>query len=115
MRRKRFWVSRMNELQLTPEAVRDLAEIKRYIANDLGNPTAAIRVIGRITQNLRILQNHAEAGPSVEAITGNTTDLRMLVCDKYIAIYRINGKVVSVARIINARQDYMRVLFGEQE
>ena len=105
----------MNKLQLTPEAVRDLAEIKRYISNDLGNPTAATRVIGRITQNLRILQNHAEAGPSIEAITGNPTDLRILVCDKYIAIYRINETSILVARIINAKQDYMRILFGEQE
>lgn len=105
----------MNKLQLTPQAVNDLAEIKKYISEDLLNPSAATNIVRRITQKLRILQNHAEAGPSIEAITGHTTDLRMLVCDKHIAIYRVNGSVVSVARIINAKQDYIRVLFGENE
>ena len=105
----------MNKLQLTPQAVRDLAEIKKYIAEDLSNPKAATTVVSRITQALRILQRHAEAGPSIEAITGHPTDLRMLVCNKHIAIYRVNGNIVSIARIISAKQDYMRILFGEQE
>ena len=105
----------MNKLRLTPKAIRDLAEIKRYISEELGNPTAALRVVSRITQELRILQAHAEAGPSVEALTGYQTELRMLVCGQYIALYRVEEQIISVARIINARQDYMRVLFGDVE
>lgn len=105
----------MNKLRLTPEAVRDLGEIKRYISEELANPTAALRVVSRITQELRILQSHAEAGPSVEALTGCQTELRMLVCGQYIALYRVEKRSVSVARIINARQDYIRVLFGDVE
>ena len=41
------------------------------------------------------------------------TDLRMLVVESYIALYRIETETVSVGRIINARQDYIRILFGE--
>ncbi len=103
----------MNKVRLTPEAVRDLAEIRRYIAKELGNPIAAQNVVGRITANLRLLERHALAGPSVEALTGHATDLRILVCGKHIAVYRVEGSTVSVARIINARQDYIRVLFGD--
>ena len=105
----------MNKVQLTPQAVRDLAELKQYVAVELGNPSAAGKLLSRITRELRILQHHPEAGPSIEAITGHPTDLRMLVCAKHIAIYRVNGSIVSVARIISARQDYMRVLFGDPE
>ena len=41
------------------------------------------------------------------------TDLRMLVVESYIALYRIETENVSVGRIINARQDYIRILLGE--
>lgn len=105
----------MNKVRLTPEAVRDLAEVKRYISKEFGNPIAAQRVAGNITGTLRILEHHNMAGPSAEALTGHISDLRLLNCGQYIAIYRVDGEFVSVARIIHRRQDYMRVLFGDME
>ena len=107
--------SAMNKVRLTPEAVRDLAEIKRYISKELGNPIAAQRVTSNITSTLRILEQHSMAGPSVEALTGHTSGLRLLNCGQYIAIYRVDGEIISVARIIHGHQDYMRVLFGNME
>ncbi len=52
---------------------------------------------------------------SVEGRTGFQTDLRMLSCENWIAVYRIepDSDMVSIARIIDGRQDYMRILFGE--
>ena len=105
----------MNKVRLTPEAVRDLAEIRRYISVELGNPFAAQRIVGSIIENLRLLERHTLAGPSVEALTGHPTDLRILVCGKYIAIYRAESSIASVARIMIARQDPIRVLFGNIE
>ena len=35
------------------------------------------------------------------------------VVESYIALYRIETETVSVGRIINARQDYIRILLGE--
>ena len=52
-------------------------------------------------------------GVSIGAKTGYETDLRMLVVEGYIALYRIETETVSVGRIINARQDYIRVLLRE--
>ena len=103
----------MNELRLTPMAARDLAEIRDYISTKLGNPIAAEGTVRRILNALRILRDHGEAGPGLEAKTGLKTDLRMLACGNYIAIYRVEGNRVSVARILNARQDYMRILLQE--
>ena len=105
----------MNKVRLTPEAVRDLAEVRRYISVELGNPSAAQRIVGSFTENLRLLERHALAGPSVEALTGHPTDLRILVCGKYIAIYNAENSTASVARIMIARQDTIRVLFGNIE
>ena len=103
----------MNELKISPEAARDLAEIRRYIAVELKNRSAADRIIRSILKSLHILTEYAEAGMSVEAKTGYPSDLRMLSCEKHIIFYRIKDRTVYVARVINGRQDYMRILFGE--
>lgn len=103
----------MNELKISPEAARDLAEIKRYISVELKNRSAAERVVLSIIKRLRILAEYAEAGMSLEAKTGYPTELRMLPCEKHIAFYRVEDNTVYVARIISGRQDYMHILFGE--
>lgn len=103
----------MNELKISPEAARDLAWIKRYIAEELKNRSAAECVVHSILNSLRILTEYAEAGMSLEAKTGYPSDLRMLSCEKHIVFYRVDGSTVYVARIINSRQDYMRILFGK--
>ena len=107
-------VSLMNKLSLSPEAARDLAEIKQYISYELKNPTAAQRVVHGITKELRILERYAEVGPSVASLTGYASDLRILVCGKHIAIYKVIGNTILVSRIINAKQDYIAILFGEE-
>ena len=79
----------MNKIFLSPEAVRDLTPLKQYISFELKNRSAANRIIGF------------------------QTDLRMLVSGKHIALYRVEGKTVFVSRVLDARQDYLRVLFGD--
>ena len=64
-------------------------------------------------KDLRELGRYPEQGPSIEALTGFQTELRMLLCGKHIALYKIENEAVFVARVIDARQDYLRVLFGE--
>lgn len=103
----------MNKIRLTPAAADDLVGIKTYIAENLGNPIAAEATVRRIMRALRVLETHAEAGPSVEGKTGYPTDLRFLVCGSYIALYRTEGDYISVARVLNGRQDYMRILFKD--
>ena len=92
-----------------------MEDIRQYIAYELKNKTAALHVVHGITKELRILQCYAEAGPSVEALTGYPTDLRILVCGQHIALYRAEGNTVSVARVLNAKQDYLRVLFCDDD
>lgn len=104
----------MNKIRITPEAARDLQAVQSYIAQDLGNPAAAKRTVKSILQHLRVLARFANAGFSVAAKTGADTDLRILVCGSYLAPYRVEGKTVSVARILHAKQDYLLVLFGEE-
>ena len=99
------------KLRYTPEAISDLQSIKQYIKSTLRNPTAATRIAKMILDSCASLKSFPESGSSISAMTGYETDLRMLVCENYIALYRIDDDIVSVARIIHAKQDYMRILF----
>lgn len=100
----------MNKVLISPEAGRDLSEIRRYIAKELKNPGSARKTVNEI---LKTLDRFPEQGPSVEALTGFKADLRILLCDKHIALYRIENGAVYISRIVDAKQDYLRVLFGD--
>ena len=105
----------MNKLRITPAAASDLAEIKAYISLELHNPQAAQRIVRSITHNLRHLQQNPHLGFSVSAKTGKETDLRALLSGNYFLFYRVEIEAVQVARILDGRQDYLRVLFGAAE
>lgn len=103
------------KLNYTPEAISDLQKIRHYIQNTLHNPTAARRISKMILAACSSLKTFPKMGISIESITGFEPDLRMLTCENWIALYRVEDKsgMISVARIIDARLDYMRILFGK--
>lgn len=105
------------KLRYTPEAISDLQAIRRYIKNTLHNPTAALRISKAILAACSSLKSFPKMGMSIESKTGFETDLRMLICESWVAVYRIEDEsgMISVARIMDARQDYMRILFGEMD
>ena len=104
-------------LNYTPEAIADIQAIKRYIGHTLRNPAAAARISKAILDTCSSLKSFPKMGVSIEGKTGFATDLRMLPCENWIAIYRIalDSDVVPVARIIDGRQDYMHILFGDMD
>lgn len=103
------------KLRYTPQAIADIQEIKRYIQSDLRNPQAAGRIAKSILDTCARLKQFPEIGVQIAEKTGFDTDLRMLVCGQYVALYRIDAtdNMVSVARVVHARQDYLHVLFDE--
>ncbi len=101
-------------LQYTPAAIADLREMQDYIARVLHNPAAARRITGRILDGCAALKEHPLLGMSLAAKTGLDTDLRYLVCEQRLALYRVEGELILVARILDGRTDYLRVLFREQ-
>lgn len=101
-------------LRYTPEAMGDLQELRDYIRKVLGNPSAAKRISRKLLDTCGHLKSYPMLGASVAAKTGQTTDLRYIICEKYIAFYRIDGDTISVARILDGRQDYLQILFDEK-
>ncbi len=103
----------MNNIHLSEEAQNDLMEIKAYIEEELLNPSAALATVSRITRSLRILRTYAQAGVPISSVADIESDYRFIVSGNYISFYRVYGKEVYVDRILYARRDYMRILFGD--
>jgi len=103
----------MIKVHISPEAARDLEETRRYIAVELKNPAAAKRTVRAVIHDLHTLEHFPEAGPSIASRTGYETDLRFFVCGSRLALYKIENGAVYVARVLDPRQDYLRVLFGD--
>ena len=46
-------------------------------------------------------------------MAGIKSDYRFIVSGNYISFYHVYGKEIYVDRILYARRDYMRILFGD--
>lgn len=102
----------MNKLYLSEQARSDLDEIKRYIARELENPTAAATTIRKITKDIRRLREYAMLGAALSSISTVESDYRVLVTGNYLTFYRVYGSEIYVDRILYGRRDYLRILLG---
>ena len=103
----------MYKISFSPEAVDDLKEIKRYIKDELCNEQAAKNTVAKILKKIKILSDFPESSSSLSVIIGFDADYRYLICDNYIAFYRIENKNVLIVRILYGRRNYMQILFGD--
>jgi len=103
----------MFKLKISPKAKDDLAEIKEYISQELGNPQAALNLLIKITKKMRGLTEYPEMGTQLSSVVDIQTDYRFVVCDNYLVFYRCEDGSILVSRILYGRRDYMRVLFGK--
>ena len=78
----------------------------------ISHPSAALNTVSRITKSLRILQDHAQAGAPLSSIADIESDYRFIVSGNYISFYRVYSSEIYIDRILYARRDYMRILFG---
>ena len=51
-------------------------------------------------------------GFSVRDRYGIDSEDRILLCENFIAVYTVEENIISVGRIIDGRQDYIRILQG---
>ena len=98
------------KLRYTPEAHRDLQNIKQYIAVELCNSSAAISVSHQIIFACQRLKEHPYMGIKLSDKTGRETDLRYIIIGNYLAFYRIDGNYISIVRILDSRTNYMYTL-----
>ncbi len=105
----------MYNIVFSLESIKDLEEIKAYIAEELCNGQAATKTVSQILNNIRRLSEFPESGSLLSNIIGFDTRYRFLVCGNYVAFYRLDENEVRVVRILYGRRNFMQILLGESE
>lgn len=103
------------ELYYTPRAKNDLVNIKESVIEKFDDENLAITVLRKITTTIRQLVTFPYLGQELSGITGIYTEYRCLFCERNYVFYRIEEERVCIIRILNEKQDYMRILFGVSE
>lgn len=103
------------ELYYTPRARNDLANIKESVMEKFADENLAIEVLKKITKTVRQLILFPYLGQELSGIVGIHTEYRCLFCEKNYVFYRVEENQICVIRILNEKQDYMRILFGISE
>lgn len=98
-------------IRYTPQARQNLRELEQYLSVELKNPGAARNVVGRIVRDNAALKRFPHMGMSLAAKTGIETDLLYRITGKHLVFYRNEDQTISIARILDGRQDYMKILF----
>lgn len=103
------------ELYYTPKARNDLLQIKESIIEKFDDEDLAKKILRKMTETVRQLITFPYLGQELSGITGIYTEYRCLFCEKNYVFYRVEENRICVIRILNEKQDYMRILFGASE
>ena len=98
-------------LVFTPDAIEDLAEIQDYITLVLKNPVSANKIVNGILDEIERLSESPEPGVNYVSKVGFPTDLRYLVVEKYIVVYRNEKDVVRVIHVFYGKRNNLKILF----
>lgn len=97
----------------TERAKKDLAGIQAYFTEVAPYKTDEIllEIINRIVQ----LESFPLSGPEDDFLKSCGLSRRYLVEGNYKILYRIDGDIISVTQIFDARQDPEKIISGEKE
>jgi plasmid stabilization system protein ParE len=98
------------KLRYSPDASDKLKELNKQITATNGKAVAN-RIMSKIMDDIRGLQDDPEKGASVEAMLGIPTLYRFLHVEHNYAFYRVESDTVYVTDIYNEREDFMWRMF----
>ncbi len=101
------------KIEITSDAREDLKQTREYISLELSNANAASKTISNIVKSIRRLKDFPEIGAPLSSRVSEKTDYRYLVCGNYNVFYRVEDKTVKIIRVLNARRNFMDILFGK--
>ena len=99
------------KLEYSKEAINDLSEIRDYISGVLKNRTAAKRIVSMILSGCRALKQDPLSGFRLDSKIDAETDLRVLVCENWLAFYNVSPDAIVIVRVLDGRSDYINILF----
>jgi len=95
----------MQDVTISKQARQDLIAIWEYIADD--NPSSADRMLDMLDARINRLAEHPLLGSARPDIARN---LRYLVCDNYLVLYRVLADAVEVVRVLHGARNLTAIL-----
>ena len=97
----------MLKLRVNPIVVKDLKNIREYIAED--SEEYAAKTIKEIYGKFENLQMFPGMGADLSKRVSFRTDYKYAVWKDYLILYKIRKEYVEISRVINRYQDITRV------
>ena len=101
------------ELVWSPAAVDDLNTAADYIESELASPMAARRLVDSVIEKAQLFADAPGAGTVLRTLNGIDTRYRYMVCGNWMVFLECDNGRTLVVRVLYAKSDYMRTLFGE--
>ena len=97
----------MLKLRINPIVVRDLKNIRDYIAED--NEEYVTKTIKELYGKFENLQMFPEMGSNLSKRVSFRTDYKYAIWEDYVIIYKVRKEDVEIYRVINRYQDITRI------
>ena len=97
----------MLKLRISPIVVKDLKNIKDYIAED--NEEYAAKTIKEIYDKFENLQMFPGMGSDLSRRVSFRTNYKYAIWEDYVIIYKISSEYVEIYRVTNRYQDITKI------
>ena len=97
----------MMKLRINPLVVKDLKEIRDYIADD--NVEKARETVEKIYSKFENIQLFPGMGAELSKRVSFRTDYKYAVWNDYVIIYKVGKVFVEIYRVVNRYQDITRI------
>lgn len=95
---------------ITKDALKDIAEIDRYISCVLQAPLAAKNICSKIRKAILSLEYYPKKYAAFTSLNENAKGYRRIVVDNYLIVYIIDGRNVIVTNIFYGASDVITKL-----
>ena len=102
-------------LDITPDATKDMTNISSYIRNQIGNPSAAISILDKMDGKIQRIPEFPGKGVPIGPLLGIDTHYRFVVCGNYKIFYRHEADTIFIDRVLHNKQNYMKILFSRRK
>ncbi len=102
----------MYSLEYLPTALQDMTEISGYIAKELKNPQAAVRLAEKFIESAEAIRKFPYINQVYRPIRPLKNEYRKIIVDNYLMFYTVSEdeKIITVMRVIYAGRNYENIL-----
>ena len=96
------------KVEILPAAWEDLKKIEDYYLLQFDASTA-IKVTDHILKSLERLESFPDSGSLLPDKWLNEQGYRMVICQRYVSVYRVIGQTVYIYHIADTQTDYTKL------